>query len=86
MKNPEKLALIELLGLIGAAAFVVGSPLWSSIVFAMVTLSMEWGNTPVSAYGYSSYGIFLWSRGEIKAASEFSALAQAHPIRRPGHL
>ncbi|MDE5095283.1 MAG: AAA family ATPase [Trichodesmium sp. St11_bin5] len=72
MKNPEKLALIELLGLIGAAAFVVGSPLWSSIVFAMVTLSMEWGNTPVSAYGYSSYGIFLWSRGEIKAASEFS--------------
>lgn len=72
MTNPEKLALIELLELIGAAAFVLGSPLWPSIVFAMVTLSMEWGNTPVSAYGYSCYGILLWKKGEIKAASEFS--------------
>ncbi|NEQ39938.1 MAG: AAA family ATPase [Okeania sp. SIO3I5] len=72
MKNPEKLALIQLLGLIGAAAFVVGSPLWASIIFAIVTLSVEWGNTPASAYGYSCYGILLWRKGEIKAAYELS--------------
>ncbi|MGD1806694.1 trifunctional serine/threonine-protein kinase/ATP-binding protein/sensor histidine kinase [Dapis sp. BLCC M126] len=72
MTNPEKLALIQLLGLIGAAAFVVGSPLWSSIIFAIVTLSVEWGNTPTSAYGYSCYGILLWKKGEIKGAYELS--------------
>ena len=68
MTDTEKLALMQILGLIGAAAFVVGSPLWSSIVLALVTLSVNWGNTSASAYGYTCYGIMLWMKGEIKAA------------------
>ncbi|NEP81434.1 MAG: serine/threonine-protein kinase PknK [Okeania sp. SIO3B3] len=76
MTNPEKLALMQIMGLIGAAAFVSGSPLWSSIVFALITLSVKWGNTPASAYGYSCYGILLWMRGEIKASYELSQITE----------
>lgn len=71
MKNFEKLVLIEFLGLIGVVVFVVGFLLWSSIVFVMVILFMEWGNIFVFVYGYSFYGIFFWSRGEIKVVFEF---------------
>ncbi|WP_367267901.1 AAA family ATPase [Okeania sp. SIO2C9] len=77
MTNPEKLALMQILGLIGAVAFVIGSPLWSSIVFALITLSVKWGNTPASAYGYSCYGIMLWSQGEIKASYELSQITES---------
>ncbi len=72
MTNTEKQAVMEILGLIGGSAFLSGSPLWSSIVFAIVTLSIKWGNTSASAYGYTCYGIMLWIKGEIKAAYELS--------------
>ncbi|MGB3514097.1 MAG: AAA family ATPase [Microcoleaceae cyanobacterium] len=77
MTNPEKLALMQILGLIGAASFISGSSLWSSIVFALITLSVKWGNTPASAYGYSCYGIMLWSQGEIKASYELSQITES---------
>ncbi|MEB3341567.1 AAA family ATPase [Okeania sp.] len=72
MTNPEKLVLVQILELIGAAAFISGSPLWSSIVFALITLSVEWGNTSASAYGYTCYGIMLWIKGEIGVAYQLS--------------
>ena len=72
MTNTEKLAIMEILELIGAAAFIIGSPLWPSIVFALVTLSIQWGNTSASAYGYTCYGIMFWMQGEIAAAYQLS--------------
>ncbi|GGA43464.1 ATP-binding sensor histidine kinase [Okeania sp. KiyG1] len=77
MTNPEKLALMQIMELIGAAAFVSGSPLWSSVVFALITLSVKWGNTSASAYGYCCYGIMLWSQGEIKASYELSQITES---------
>ncbi|MGD1805067.1 trifunctional serine/threonine-protein kinase/ATP-binding protein/sensor histidine kinase [Dapis sp. BLCC M126] len=72
MTNTEKLVLMEILELIGAPAFFSGSPLWPSIVFALITLSIQWGNTSYSAYGYTCYGIMLWMRGKIAAAYQLS--------------
>ena len=72
MTDTKKLFIMQILELIGAAAFITGSPLWSSIVFALVTLSVQWGNTSASAYGYVCYGIILWMQGEIGAAYQLS--------------
>ena len=77
MTDTEKLVIMQILELIGAAAFVIGSPLWSSIVFALVTLSVQWGNTSASAYGYVCYGIMLWMQGEIGAAYELSQVTDS---------
>jgi len=72
MTNTEKLVIMQILELIGPTAFVIGSPLWSSIVFALITLSVQWGNTSASAYGYVCYGIMLWMQGEIGGAYQLS--------------
>ncbi len=72
MTDTEKLVIMQILELIGPTAFVTGSPLWSSIVFALVTLSVQWGNTSASAYGYTCYGIMFWMKGEIGAAYQLS--------------
>ncbi|MGD1703616.1 trifunctional serine/threonine-protein kinase/ATP-binding protein/sensor histidine kinase [Dapis sp. BLCC M229] len=77
MIDTEKLNIMQILELIGPPAFFLGSPLWPSIVFALVTLSVQWGNTSASAYGYTCYGIMLWMQGEIAAAYQLSQVTSS---------
>ena len=57
MTEPEKLAIIRVLGLLAAPAYFVELYLLPLIGIRIVTLSVRHGNAPHSAYGYVIYGM-----------------------------
>lgn len=59
MSDPYKLAAMQILLQIVPAASQAGSFLFVLAVLAMVRLSIKYGNSPVSAYGYVAYGTIL---------------------------
>jgi PAS domain S-box-containing protein len=76
MKNPENIAAMKILMRVIPAAFQSHPVIVPLITFEMVKLSIKYGNTAVSAYGYSLYGLLLCGAfGDIKAGCEFGKLA-----------
>ncbi len=76
MKNPENIAAMKILMRVIPAAFQSDPVMVPLIAFEMVKLSIKYGNTAVSAYGYSLYGLLLCGAfGDIKAGCEFGKLA-----------
>ncbi|MGB3640116.1 MAG: AAA family ATPase [Rivularia sp. (in: cyanobacteria)] len=76
MKNPENIAAMKILMRVIPAAFQSDPVMVPLITFEMVKLSIKYGNTAVSAYGYSLYGLLLCGAfGDIKAGCEFGKLA-----------
>lgn len=59
MSDPNKLAAMQILLQIVPAASQAGSFLFILSVLAMVRLSVKYGKSPVSAYGYAAYGTIL---------------------------
>ncbi|WP_413199160.1 AAA family ATPase [Nostoc piscinale] len=59
MSDPYKLAAMQILLQIVPAASQAGSFLFLLSVLAMVRLSVKYGKSPVSAYGYAAYGTVL---------------------------
>ncbi|MBU7587188.1 MAG: AAA family ATPase [Nostoc sp. TH1S01] len=59
MSDPYKLAAMQILLQIVPAASQAGSFLFLLSVLAMVRLSIKYGKSPVSAYGYAAYGTIL---------------------------
>ncbi|MBH8578461.1 AAA family ATPase [Nostocaceae cyanobacterium CENA369] len=59
MSDPYKLAAMQILLQIVPAASQAGSFLFVLSVLAMVRLSIKYGKSPVSAYGYAAYGTIL---------------------------
>ncbi len=78
MQNPEAQAAVALLASILVSAYQVNPNLMGLLVLQMLTLSLEHGNSPLSAFGYASYGIILVAAlDNPKAAYEFAQLAIA---------
>ncbi|MDY6898027.1 MAG: ATP-binding sensor histidine kinase [Cyanobacteriota bacterium] len=76
MTDPYKLAAMQILMLVNPAASQAGSLLFPLTVFAMVRLSVKYGNSEFSTYGYSIYGAMLCQRfGDIEAGYRFGILA-----------
>ncbi|WP_339378686.1 ATP-binding sensor histidine kinase [Calothrix sp. NIES-2100] len=76
MTKPENIAAMKILMRVLPAAFQIDPVMVPLITFAMVQLSIKCGNTPVSAYGYSLYGLLLCGAfGDINAGCEFGKLA-----------
>ncbi|BAY11776.1 ATP-binding sensor histidine kinase [Calothrix sp. NIES-2098] len=76
MTTPEKIAAMKILMRVLPAAFQSDPVMVPLIAFAMVQLSIQYGNTSVSAYGYSLYGLLLCGAfGDIEAGCEFGKLA-----------
>ncbi len=76
MADPNKIAAMRILMGVLPAAFQTAPAMMPIIVCKMVNLSLMYGNTAVSAYGYSLYGLLLCGvQGEINSGYEFGKLA-----------
>ncbi|AFY56346.1 PAS domain S-box [Rivularia sp. PCC 7116] len=76
MNNRKNIAAMKILMRVIPAAFQSDPVMVPLITFEMVKLSIKHGNTDVSAYGYSLYGLLLCGAfGDIQAGCEFGKLA-----------
>lgn len=76
MNNPEKIAAMRLLMAVIPAAFQTAPELVPIITLKMVSLSINYGNCAVSAYGYCLYGLLLCGAfGNIDSGYQFGNLA-----------
>ncbi len=76
MRNPRKLATMRLLSTMFPATFIVEPRLLPLIVCEQVNLSINYGNSAFSAFGYANYGSIL--KGiirDIESGDRFGQLA-----------
>lgn len=75
MTDPHKQQAMLLLERMVPPAYMSGSPLFPLLVFAMVDLSVKFGNSPLSAFGYASFAITLAGvLGDIRSGTQFGKL------------
>ena len=76
MSNPYQLAAMRILFNCLSATFIAAPTLYPLIAMQQVKLSLQYGNTEVSAYAYSCYGLFLCGIvGNIELGYQFGQLA-----------
>jgi len=76
MTETSKLAAMRILANAFSAAYFAVPELVPLIVFQQVNLSVKYGNTSVSTFGYALYGLILCGQlGDIDAGFEFGQLA-----------
>ncbi|MBE9063648.1 ATP-binding sensor histidine kinase [cf. Phormidesmis sp. LEGE 11477] len=76
MSDPKKLAATRILSSSLSAAFIGAPNLFPLLVFQQVNLSVQYGNTPLSAFAYAWYGAILCGAlTDIDAGYEFGQLA-----------
>ena len=76
MTAPDKLAALRILKAIFTPAYIANSPLLSPIVFTMIKLCINDGNSPLAAYAYIVYGLLQCTGlGDINAGYQFGKLA-----------
>jgi predicted ATPase/tRNA A-37 threonylcarbamoyl transferase component Bud32 len=76
MSDPQLLAAMEILTVLVSAAYISGSQLMPLLIFKQVELSIQSGNSPVSVFAYSDYGVILCGLiGDIENGYEFGELA-----------
>jgi PAS domain S-box-containing protein len=77
MTDPYKLAAMRLLLAIGPAAANANPALYPLVVFKIVKLSIQYGNSSLSAYGYCMYGMLLsMMLGDINSGYQFGQLGE----------
>ncbi len=75
MTDAYKLAAMQILILINPAASQAGSLLFPLTILSMVRLSVKYGNSEFSTYGYCIYGAMLCDKfGEIEEGYRFGKL------------
>ena len=78
MTGAEPLAAMQLLSSISPAAYFAAPQLVALILCKQVCLSVKYGNTALSAYGYAGYGLILCGAlGDIESGYRFGKLAVA---------
>ena len=76
MTDPYKISAISILNSVATSAYKSCPQFFPLIVLKEVYLSVKYGNTSLSCYGYSYYGIILCGIvGEIELGFQFSQLA-----------
>ena len=76
MTEPNKLAAMRILSSVVPAAYFAVPKLMPLLVFKQINLSVKYGNAPLSASAYASYGIILCDLGfDIDAGYRFGQLA-----------
>ncbi|PSM47054.1 serine/threonine protein kinase [Chroococcidiopsis sp. CCALA 051] len=76
MTEVDKLAAIRMLTSLGSPTYQAAPMLFPLVVCEQVNLSLEFGNTPFSAYGYVCYGVILNGIVEdVESAYQFGKLA-----------
>ncbi|HHB93205.1 MAG TPA: GAF domain-containing protein [Thioploca sp.] len=59
MTAPDKLATMQILNFSISPAYTVAPKIFPQIVFTIVKLSAKYGNSALSIFGYSTYGLLL---------------------------
>jgi len=59
MLEPDKKLVLKILMGMMIPAFVISPALFPSLVYTMLNLSLQYGNTPQSAFAYTLYGMLL---------------------------
>ncbi|MCT7967843.1 AAA family ATPase [Laspinema sp. D1] len=59
MTEPEKIAALQLLNLIHPPAAISGHPVTMPLIFTMLSLSLDYGNSPPAIYAYAVYSLIL---------------------------
>jgi PAS domain S-box-containing protein len=76
MTDEAKLAIVQISTSIISAAHIISSPLLPLLVTLSVKLSIQHGNTSVSAFNYAMYGIMLCNMlKDVDTAVKFGQLA-----------
>jgi len=76
MVNAEKIAIMQVASTMTPACFISSSHLYPIIVALQVKLSIQYGNSPVSAYSYACYAFLLNNFiQDFTAAAQFCQLA-----------
>ncbi|MEG4572688.1 AAA family ATPase [Microcoleus sp. N3A4] len=78
MTDANKIAAIRILTKMTPAAFVVVPNMFPPIIFKMVTLSLKYGNAPLSSFGYANYGTMQCGvLGDMDSGYRYGQMAQA---------
>ena len=78
MADANKIAALRILTGMGPPAFVVAPDMFPLIVFKMVTLSLKYGNAPLSSVGYANYAtIHCAVLGDMDSGYRYGQMAQA---------
>ncbi|MDZ8262652.1 AAA family ATPase [Nostoc sp. ChiQUE01b] len=75
MVDSEKLATMQIAASILPACHLVGSPLYVLVIALQVRLSLEYGNSPTSAFSYSMYGATIVTLLQDITATQWGRLA-----------
>ncbi len=75
MENENKIAAMRIMADIASSSYWATPTLFPLLVFRMVHLSLKYGNTAVSSFGFSTYGVILCGvLGSMKSGYEFAKL------------
>ncbi|MBE8986195.1 ATP-binding sensor histidine kinase [Nostoc sp. LEGE 12450] len=76
MIEAQPLAIMRILSTSTSLTYAVAPKLFPMIVLKQIELSLEYGNAPLSAFGYSNYGLILSGLvGDIESGYQFGKLA-----------
>jgi len=75
MSDPNKLASLRILAAITVPAYIAQPLLLPLVTFAMVRLSIRFGNSALSAIGYGFYALLQCVLGDINGGYQFGQLA-----------
>ena len=76
MTDPQQLAIMQVAASVLGACYVTDRHLCALVVAIQVNLSIRYGNSPISAYSYATYGIVINNyRRDPLYADRFSQLA-----------
>jgi predicted ATPase/serine phosphatase RsbU (regulator of sigma subunit) len=76
MTNQQQLAAVQTLSSIFSSSYQAGPAFMPLLVFKQVVLSVQYGNTPESAFAYANYGLILCALvSDIEHGYQFGQLA-----------
>ncbi len=75
MTAVQTMAIMPILSSVSSLAYQTNPHLFLLIILKQINLSIQYGNMPLSAYVYVSYGFLLCSLGNIESGYEFGNLA-----------
>jgi predicted ATPase/signal transduction histidine kinase len=76
MIEAQALAIMRIISTAISVTYTVAPKLFPLIVLKQIELSLKYGNAPLSAFGYSNYGLILTGLvGDIESSYQFGKLA-----------
>lgn len=76
MEDAHQKTILRILSHVAHAAYFTIPPLFPLIVFKQVTLSIQYGNAPESAFAYATHGIILCGVvGDVESGNRFATLS-----------